>query len=100
MTGLRLVPEGKRLRLRDAATDAPLPWPDEDAEAREVAERQVEEERVARTAAERQAEEERLAREAAERQAEEQRLARVAAEQRTRALEEELARLRRGDPGR
>jgi Uma2 family endonuclease len=71
-TGLRLVPEGRRLRLWDRETDEPLPWSEEDA--------------VARRAAEREAEHERRLREAAE--------------QRTRVLEEELARLRRGDPGR
>lgn len=84
-TGLRLVPEGKRLRLLDAETGEPLPWPDEDAVARRAAERQAEDERRARATAERRAEEERRAREAAE--------------QRLRTLEEELARLRRGDPG-
>ncbi len=40
------------------------------------------------------------ARAVAERQLEEERRARAAAEERTRALEEELARLRRGGPGR
>ena len=70
-TGLRLVPEGKRLRLRDAATDERLPWQEEDVEARVAAEREAE--RQTRRA--------------------------EAAEQRVRALEEELARLRRGDPG-
>ena len=71
-TGLRLVPEGKRLRLRDAATDAPLPWQEEDVEARAAAEREVE--RQTRRA--------------------------EAAEQRIRALEEELTRLRGDDPER
>jgi Uma2 family endonuclease len=71
-TGLRLVPEGKRLRLRDAATNEPLPWQEEDVEARAAAEREAE--RQTRRA--------------------------EAAEQRVRALEEELTRLRRGDPGR
>src|SRR5262249_19351310 len=80
--------------------NAPLPWPEEDAEARVAAERQVAEERLARAAAERQAEEEKLARAAAERQAEAERLARAAAEQRTRAPEEGRARLRPGEPGR
>jgi Uma2 family endonuclease len=76
VTGLRLVPEGNRLRLRDAKTDEPLAWPEEDAVARRAAEREVE----------RQV-----------RRAEEERRLREAAEQRTRALEEELARLRQGD---
>ncbi|HZF09677.1 MAG TPA: Uma2 family endonuclease [Thermoanaerobaculia bacterium] len=78
-TGVRLVPEGNRLRLRDAATDEPLPWAAEEG---------------------RRADQEKLAREAAERQADEERQAREAAEQRNRALEEELARLRGGGPGR
>jgi Uma2 family endonuclease len=83
-TGLRLVPEGKRLRLRDAETDEPLPWPEEDA--------------VARLAAEREAEQQRRRADQEARNASQERLAREAAEQRTRALEEELARLRRGAP--
>ena len=85
-TGLRLVPEGKRLRLRDAETDLPLPWPEEDA--------------VARRAAEREAEQQTRRADREARKAEQERRLREAAEQRTRALEEELARLRRGDPGR
>ena len=82
-TGLRLMPEGKRLRLRDAATGAPLPWPEEDTAGRQAAEREAEQEKHLREAAERQVDEERRAREAAE--------------QRIRVLEEELARLRGGD---
>jgi Uma2 family endonuclease len=99
-TGLRLVPEGKRLRLLDAATDEPLPWQEEDVEARAAAERQAGKERLARAAAEREAGEEKLARAAAEREAERQTRRAETAEQRIRALEEELARLHRGDPGR
>jgi len=100
VAGVRLVPEGNRLRLRDAVTDEPLPWAEEDAEGRQTAEREAEqqarradEEGRLRAAAERQTAEERLAREAAERQVEAER-------QRVRALEEELARLRGGDLGR
>jgi hypothetical protein len=99
-TGLQLVPESERLRLRDAATGAPLPWQEEDAEARAVAERQVEETRRARIAAEREAVQQTQRADQQARKAEEERLARAAAEQRTLALEEELARLRRGGPGR
>ena len=95
VTGLRLVPEGKRLRLRDAETGQPLPWPEEDVMARQAAEREVEQQaRRAEQEAQR-ADQERRLRETAERQAEAERLAREAAEQRNRALEEELARLRR-----
>jgi Uma2 family endonuclease len=72
VAGIRLMPEGRRLRLRDAETDKPLSWMDEDAARREAAQRQVNEERRLREAA----------------------------EQRNRALEEELARLRGGDRSR
>jgi Uma2 family endonuclease len=51
-TGLRLEPEGDRLRLRDAATGKPLLWADEEARAREAAEENTEQERLARLAAE------------------------------------------------
>ncbi|HEV7514819.1 MAG TPA: Uma2 family endonuclease [Thermoanaerobaculia bacterium] len=88
-TGLRFVVEGKRLRLRDAETDEPLPWQEEDVMARRAAEREAEQQT-------RIAEEERRSRAVAERDAEEARRARAVAEQRARALEEELARLRRG----
>ncbi|MEA2690618.1 MAG: hypothetical protein QOJ16_5 [Acidobacteriota bacterium] len=40
-TGLRLEPEGDRLRLRDPATGEPLLWADEEARAREAAEEEV-----------------------------------------------------------
>jgi hypothetical protein len=109
-TNLELVPEGARLRLRDAATGEPLLWGDETEEARQAAEqgrqaaeqaRQVAEE--ARQSAEVQAERERLARQVAEEarqsaevQAERERLARQAAEERVRALEEQLARRHEG----
>jgi hypothetical protein len=83
---VRLVPEGNRLRLRDAVTDEPLPWAEEDAEGRQTAEREAEQQA-------RRADEEGRLRAAAERQVEAERL-------RIRALEEELARLRGGDPGR
>jgi Uma2 family endonuclease len=81
-TNLDLVPEGTRLRLRDAATGEPLLWSDETEEARQAAEeaRQVAEE----------------ARQSAEVQAERERLARQAAEERVRALEEQLARRHEG----
>jgi len=71
-TGVWLVPEGNRLRLRDSVTDELLPWAAEEG---------------------RRADQEKLAREAAERQVETER-------QRNRALEEELARLRGGGSGR
>ena len=32
MTGLIFVPEGERLRLRDAETGKPVLWPDEEAD--------------------------------------------------------------------
>ncbi len=41
-TGLRLMPEGNRLRLRDAVSGEPLLWADEEAEARQVAEERAE----------------------------------------------------------
>lgn len=51
-TGLRLEPEGQRLRLRDIATGEPLLWADEEAEARQAAEEHAEREQLARQAAE------------------------------------------------
>jgi Uma2 family endonuclease len=99
-TGLRLVPEGKRLRLRDAETDEPLPWPEEDALARRAAESEAAQQTRRADQEARNAKQERLAREAAERQTQDERLAREAAEQRTLSLEAELARLRRGETGR
>jgi len=84
-TGLDLVPEGKRLRLRDAVSGEPLPWADEEARrADQEAQRADEEAR-------------RADREA--RRAEQEKLAREATEERLRALETEMARLR-GEPGR
>jgi Uma2 family endonuclease len=74
-TGLLLRGEGKRLRLVDAATGAPLLWSDEIDRARQEAEAARQEAEAALRAAE-----ERADREAAAR----------------RALEEELVRLRRG----
>jgi len=88
-TGLRLVPEGQRLRLRDAETDAPLPWQEEDAAARQAAERDAEQQ------ARRAEREARRAEQEARRAGEERRL-REAPEERARALEAELARLRGG----
>jgi Uma2 family endonuclease len=79
--GLLLRTEGERLRLIDPETGRPLPWGEEQAEAREAAE-------TAREAAEARAAEEAAARKAAEAKA-------VQAEERIRLLEEELARLRR-----
>src|SRR5436305_1051358 len=84
--GVWLVPEGNRLRLRDAATDEPLPWAEEEGH-------RADQERLAREAAEREAEQQ-------ARRADEERRLREAAEQRNRALEEELARLRGGDRSR
>jgi Uma2 family endonuclease len=74
VTGLRMKPEGKRLRLIDASTGEMLPWPEESETARvraEVARRKEEE-----------------ARHAAEARAQ-------AAEERLQALEKELDRLRK-----
>jgi Uma2 family endonuclease len=81
-TGLLLRTEGNRLRLIDPVTGQPLPWVREKAAAREAAEKRAMDEAAARAAAE-----ERAAEEAA---------ARRTAEERLRLLEEELARLRRG----
>ncbi len=80
-SGLRLRTEGERLRLIDPATGRPLPWTEEEAEAREAAETRAAEEATARKAAERRAGSEAAAR--------------AAAEERIRLLEEEIARLRR-----
>jgi len=79
-TGLLLRGEGTRLRLVDAATGAPLLWPEELEAARQIAEERAKEEAAARRSAEVRAlaAEERAEREAAAR----------------RKLEEELARLR------
>ena len=94
-TGLRMRPEGKRLRLVDAATGEAILWPDEldEARAREAAARLTE--AAARRAAEAraQAAEAKAAEETAARLAET--AARQATEERLRALEAELSRLRR-----
>jgi Uma2 family endonuclease len=79
-TGLRMRPEGRRLRLIDAATGEPLLWSEEtDAALREA------------EAALREAEAVRREAEAARREEE---AARREAEARIRALEEELKRIR------
>jgi Uma2 family endonuclease len=79
-TGLLLRPEGARLRLVDAATNAPLLWDEEIKAARKAAEERAEIETVARQAAEDRADRESAARQAAE--------------ERAQALEAELTRLR------
>ncbi|HZF07988.1 MAG TPA: Uma2 family endonuclease [Thermoanaerobaculia bacterium] len=84
-TGLRLAPEGERLRLRDAATGEPLLWSEEQAEAQQAAEEH------ARAAEERAGQEARRAEREAQRADQEMR-ARQSAEERIRQLEEELAR--------
>jgi Uma2 family endonuclease len=71
--GLLLRTEGERLRLVEPETGRPLPWGEEESEAREAAE---------------------SAREAAEARAAAEAAARKAAEERVRLLEEELARLK------
>lgn len=78
-TGLRLRPEGKRLRLVDAVTGEPVLWPEE-----------VESARVAAVAAQH----------VAEAKAAEEAAARRAAEERVQALEEELSRLRKAEASR
>jgi Uma2 family endonuclease len=88
-TGLAWAPEGKRLRLRDAATNEPLAWPEEDAVARRAAERAAQEQACRADQEARRVDQE-------ARRAEQERRLREAAEQRTQALEEELARLRGG----
>ncbi len=80
-TDLWLKPEGERLRLVDAATGAPLRWPEEIEAAYALAEMRAAEEAAARQA-------ETAARQAAEARA-------AAAEERLRALEQELGRLRK-----
>ena len=80
--GVKLLPEGDRLRIIDAATGGRLPWPEEEATTRAEAKA---------AAAEARAE----AAEARAKAAEESK-ARQEAEERVRALEEELIRLRSG----
>jgi Uma2 family endonuclease len=81
VTGLRMKPEGKRLRLVDAASEETLPWPEDLEAARARAEAAWRKEEAARRAAEARA-----AKEVA---------ARRATEERLRALEEEINRLRK-----
>src|SRR5262249_38050197 len=102
-TGLIFRPEGRRLRLVDAVTGEPLPWPEEleRALAREGAARRAEAAaRLALEARQRAAEAARLAEEAARLAAEarvaEEVAARRSAEERVRALEAELERMRKG----
>jgi hypothetical protein len=88
-TGVVFRPDGPQLRLTDALTGVPLLRKEEEAEARRLAEKarhQAEEKAAAEAKARRQAEEKAAAEAEARRQAED----------RVRALEEELARLRRG----
>lgn len=114
--GLRLVPEGERLRLVDAVTGEPILLSDEleparlqealarqaaeekaaeEAVARWAAEAKAAEEAAARWAAEAKAAEEALARQAAEAKADKEALARHTAEEQVRALKAELERLRK-----
>jgi Uma2 family endonuclease len=97
-TGVIFRPDGSQLRLTDAATGAPLLRKEEETKAR----RQAEERAAAEAEARRQAEERAAAEAEARRQAEEragaEAEARRQAEERVRALEEELARLRRPTP--
>jgi Uma2 family endonuclease len=86
-TGLKLAPEGKRLRLRDAATGEPLLWNEEQDDARQAAE-----ERAGKEA--RRAEQEARRAEQEARRADQEKRAREAGEERIRRLEEELARHR------
>jgi Uma2 family endonuclease len=111
-TGVVFRPEGSELRLADAATGAPLLRQEEQVEARRQAEkqaaaeaearRQAEKQAAAEAEARRQAEEkaavEARARHQAEDRAAAEAEARRQAEERVRALEEELARLRRPTP--
>lgn len=87
-TGLRMRPEGERLRLVDASTGEAIFWPEEllAAHAQEMDARHREE--VARQGAEARAQ-------AAEARAAEEEAARRATEERLRALEAELSRLRK-----
>ncbi len=89
--GVKLLPEGHRLRIIDSATGERLPWPDEEAAVSAEARAQTAEAEV------RAAEAEAWAAEVEARAARESR-ARQEAEERVRALEEELTRLR--GPGR
>jgi Uma2 family endonuclease len=87
-TNLRLLREGERLRLVDIATGERVLWSEElDAARRREA--------TARRRAEKRAAEEAAARRQAEERAVEERAARRQAEERLRALEAELAHLRK-----
>jgi Uma2 family endonuclease len=87
-TGLTLRPEGEHLRLVDTASGKKLLWNEESEAAYQAAEERAAQEATARLAAEERAAQEATARLAAEERA-------AAAEERSRALAEELARLRR-----
>jgi Uma2 family endonuclease len=87
-TSLRFEPEGERLRLVDAVTGESLLWPEEEPAARRKEAAARRKEAAARQAAEARAAEEIVARQAAEARAAE-------AEERSRALEQELERLRK-----
>jgi Uma2 family endonuclease len=78
-TGLDLVPEGPRLRLRDSVSGELLPWADEEAHRADEEAHRADEEAH---------------------RADQEKLAREAAEERLRSLERELARLRGESPGR
>ncbi len=90
-TGLHLLPEDKRLRLRDALSGQPLPWGDEEADARhrEAEARHAAEEEVLWQT--RKADEQTRRADEQTRRAEQERQARNAVEERLRALEAKLA---------
>jgi len=90
-TGTVFRPDGSQLRLSDAATGAPLLRQEEEAKARYQAEERAAAEAEARRWAEAE-------RDQAQGQAAAEAKARHQAEERVRALEEELARLRRPTP--
>ncbi len=91
-TGVVFRPDGTQLRLTDAVTGAPLLRKEEETKAR----RRAEAEAAAEAKARRQAEEARCQ---AEAKAAAEAEARRQAEERVRALEEEIARLRRSGSG-
>ena len=97
-TGVVFRPEGTQLRLTDAATGAPLLRKEEEAAARRQAEKRAATEAAARRRAEKKAAAEAEARRQAEERAAAEAEARRQDQERIRALEEELARLRRPTP--
>ncbi len=98
-TDLTFRSEGTRLRMVKTTTGEPLLWPEEEASAREAAEKRAAQATRARRTAEKRTLEEAQARQAAEKQAIEEAQARQAAEEQIRALQAELDRLRRDRNG-